>query len=59
MKKHLSILSAAALAFAISAALPVVADTVIVPKGNYSYVYYPNHEIYFRPETKMYFTKRL
>ena len=54
-RKH--IIKLAALAIAISAALPVLADetTVTVTKGNHHYTYYRDHDIYFSPESKTYY----
>ena len=52
--------TAGALAFA--AALPAIAQTdqttettVTVKKGQHHYVYYGDHDIYFAPETKVYY----
>ncbi len=55
MSKHRSLIKFAALAIAISAALPAVADTVTVEPGKHHYIYYRDHDIYFAPETRTYF----
>ena len=54
------IIAASALAFA--TALPAIAQadqttetTVTVQKGQHHYVYYGDHDIYFAPETKVYY----
>ena len=50
------IIKLAALAIAMSAALPALADeTVVVEKGNHHYTYYRDHDIYFAPESKTYY----
>lgn len=51
------IIKLAALAIAMSAALPALADeaTVTVTKGNHHYTYYRDHDIYFSPESKTYY----
>ena len=55
MTKHRSLIKFAALAIAISAALPALGDTVTVERGKHHYVYYRDHDIYFAPETKTYY----
>ncbi len=54
-RKH--IIKLAALAIAISAALPALAEETIVTvtKGNHHYTYYRDHDIYFSPERKTYY----
>jgi hypothetical protein len=51
------IIKLAAMAIAISAALPALADETIVTvvKGNHHYTYYRDHDIYFSPESKTYY----
>jgi hypothetical protein len=50
------IVKLAAVAIAVSAALPVLADeTVVVEKGNHHYTYYRDHDIYFSPESRTYY----
>ena len=53
--KHRSLIKIAALAIAVSAALPALADTTVVATGKHHYVYFGDHDIYFAPETKTYF----
>lgn len=57
MNTHLNILAAIALTIGVATVLPASADTVVVAKPSYNYVYYRDHEIYFRPETKVYYWK--
>jgi hypothetical protein len=53
--KHRSLIKIAALAIAVSAALPALADTTVVSTGKHHYVYFGDHDIYYAPETKTYF----
>ena len=53
--KHRSLAKIAALAIAVSAALPAMADTAVVAAGKHHYVYFGDHDIYYAPETKTYF----
>jgi hypothetical protein len=58
MTKHQSLIKLAALAIAVSAALPAVADTTVTTvehSGTHHYVYYRDHDIYYSPDTHMYF----
>jgi hypothetical protein len=56
MKTHRSIIPLAALAIAVSAALPASADTrVSVENGRHHYVYYSDKDIYYSPERKVYY----
>ena len=58
MNKHRSLTKLAALAIAVSAALPALpalADTVTVERGTHHYIYYRDHDIYFAPETRTYY----
>lgn len=57
MKKNSRFITASILAVAMAAALPVVADTQVISHPTREYVYYRDHEIYFRPETKVYYWK--
>jgi hypothetical protein len=51
-----SLINTAALAVAISVALPTLADdTAVVANGGHHYVYYRDHGIYYAPETGTYF----
>jgi hypothetical protein len=52
--KHRNLIKIAALAIAVSAALPAMADT-LVATGKHHYVYFGDHDIYYAPETKTYF----
>lgn len=52
------VIKLAAIAIALSAALPALADettVTTVTKGNHHYTYYRDHDIYFSPETKTYY----
>jgi hypothetical protein len=53
--KHRSLAKIAALAIAVSAALPAMADTAVVAAGKHHYVYFGDHDIYYAPETKTYY----
>jgi hypothetical protein len=56
MKYHRSFIPLAALAIAVSAALPASADTrVSVENGRHHYVYYSDKDIYYSPERKVYY----
>lgn len=55
MDKHRSLIKIAALALAVSAALPALADTTVVADGKHHYVYYRDHGIYYAPDTATYF----
>lgn len=56
MKTHRSFISATVLALAMAAGMPAMAEsTVVVSTTKHDYVYYADHEIYFRPETKTYY----
>jgi len=55
MTKYRSFIKVAALAIAVSAALPALADTTVVESGKHHYVYFGDHDIYYAPETKTYF----
>jgi hypothetical protein len=56
MKTHRSITALAALAIAVSAALPALAETTVtVEKGRHHYVYYSDKDIYYAPERKLYY----
>jgi len=58
MTKHNHIAKITALAIALGAALPAFAqaDEVIVDgNGTHHYVFYKDHDIYFSPETKVYY----
>jgi hypothetical protein len=52
--KHRSLIKIAALAIAVSAALPAMADTMVAT-GKHHFVYFGDHDIYFAPESKTYF----
>jgi hypothetical protein len=52
--KHRNLIKIAALAIAVSAALPAMADT-LVATGKHHYVYFGDHDIYYAPESKTYF----
>ena len=49
-----SLIRIAALAIAVSAALPAMGDT-LVAAGRHHYVWFGDHDIYYAPETKTYF----
>jgi len=56
MKTHRRIVAATTLALAMSLALPASAEkALVVGNTKHSYVYYRDHEIYFQPETKLYY----
>lgn len=56
MNSYRSLTRLAALAIAVSAALPALADTsVTVDHGRHHYVYYSDKDIYYAPETHKYF----
>lgn len=56
MSNHRSFSKIAALAIAVSAALPALADTTVsVERGKHHYVYYSDKDIYYAPDTKMYY----
>ena len=56
MSNHRSFSKIAALAIAVSAALPALADTTVsVEHGKHHYVYYSDKDIYYAPDTKMYY----
>lgn len=56
MTMHRSFIPVTVLALAMAAAMPAMAgQTVVVAGSKHNYVYYGDHEIYFRPETKTYF----
>jgi hypothetical protein len=55
MTKYRSFIKVAALAIAVSAALPALADTTVVESGKHHYVFFGDHDIYYAPETKTYF----
>jgi hypothetical protein len=57
MSIHRNYVKIAAMALAISAALPALADdtAVMVGKDRHHYVFYRDHDIYFSPETETYF----
>ncbi len=57
MSIHHNYVKVAAMALAISVALPALADdtTVMVKKDVHHYVFYRDHDIYFSPETETYF----
>jgi hypothetical protein len=54
MTKQRSLIRIAALAIAVSAALPAMAET-LVETGRHHYIYFGDHDIYYAPETKTYF----
>ena len=57
--QHRNLAKLAALAIAVSAALPALADptttTTVEHTGPHHYVYYRGHDIYYSPETKTYY----
>lgn len=58
MTKHQSLTKLAALAIAVSAALPALADTTVTTvqrSGTHHYIYYRDHDIYYSPDTHMYY----
>src|SRR3569832_605212 len=56
MNSHRNLIRLAALAIALSAALPALADTrVTVERGRHHYVYYSDKDIYYSPESHKYF----
>lgn len=56
MKRHRSLITIAALAVAVSSALPALAETKItVENGRHHYVYYSDKDIYYSPERKLYY----
>ncbi|HSE11520.1 MAG TPA: hypothetical protein VLB69_02690 [Rudaea sp.] len=56
MSNHRSFIKIAALAIAVSAALPALADTTVsVERGKHHYVYYSDKDIYYAPDTRMYY----
>lgn len=56
MNTYRGFIPVTALALAMSAAVPAMAETTVVVADNKrEYVYYGDHEIYFRPETKTYY----
>jgi hypothetical protein len=56
MNKLRTFTTLAALALAASAALPALAETAVtVERGKHHYVFYSDKDIYYAPETKMYY----
>src|SRR3569832_1459990 len=56
MNSHRNLIRLAALAIALSAALPALADTrVTVERGRHHYVNYSDKDIYYSPESHKYF----
>ncbi|GAA0709692.1 hypothetical protein [Dokdonella soli] len=62
MNRHNILVAATAMAIGFVAAMPATAQTtettettVTVKKGHHHYVYYGDHDIYFAPETKIYY----
>lgn len=63
MRHHF--ITATAITLGLAAAIPVLAQTettettttTTVKKGHHRYVYYGDHDIYFAPETKVYYWK--
>jgi hypothetical protein len=58
MTKHQSLIKLATLAIAVSAAMPALADTTVTTvehTGPHHYIYYRDHDIYYSPDTHMYF----
>jgi len=55
MKIHRNYIKIAAIAIAISAALPALADETTVSVGKHHFVYYRDHDIYYAPERKTYY----
>ena len=57
MNIHRNYFKIAAMAVAMAAALPALADetTVTVAKGNHHFIYYRDHDIYFAPESRTYY----
>lgn len=56
MNSHRSLTRFAALAIAVSAALPALAETsVTVERGRHHYVYYSDKDIYYAPDTHRYY----
>jgi hypothetical protein len=57
MSNHRNYFKFAAIAIAVSAASPLLADEtrVMVDKGTHHYVYYRDHDIYFAPDSKTYY----
>src|ERR1700722_1381433 len=58
MTKYHNIAKTAALALALGAALPALAradDVVVDSNGTHHYVFYKDHDIYFAPDTKVYY----
>ncbi|MFI4968645.1 MAG: hypothetical protein ACHP7D_00410 [Lysobacterales bacterium] len=63
MNMRQSIITATAIAVGLAAAIPAMAQTettettttTTVQKGHHRYVYYGDHDIYFAPETKVYY----
>ena len=55
MKIHRNYIKIAAIAIAISAALPALADETTVSVGKHHFVYYRDHDIYYAPESKTYY----
>jgi len=57
MNKLRTFTKLAALAIAVSAAVPALAETAVVVErgGKHHYVYYGDKEIYFAPDTKLYY----
>jgi hypothetical protein len=56
MNAHRNLTRLAALAIAVSAALPALADTAVsVDNGRHHYVFYSDKDIYYAPETHKYF----
>jgi hypothetical protein len=58
MNTHRSLIKIAAIALAVSAALPALADTEVTTVehvGKHHYVYYRDHDIYFAPDTNVYY----
>ena len=61
MTKYHNIAKTAAIAFAIGAAMPAISqaaeEVVVDGNGTHHYVFYKDHDIYFSPETKVYYWK--
>lgn len=56
MNQHRNLTKLAAVAIAVSAALPALAETTVsVERGRHHYVFYSDKDIYYAPETKTYF----
>jgi hypothetical protein len=55
MRTFHKLTTAVLLAFGLAAAVPAMADTTVTVEKKHHYTYYPDHQIYFAPDTKVYY----